>query len=112
MPRNQSKKSGTISPEKVALYDRCHQHIQEIKWTVTGKVKEILYDAEYLNKHIEFIYNPMGNRIGKVVTTNGDVTKTFYTLDAQGNSMAIYTIKSEQNQKKLYLSERCFLASI
>jgi RHS repeat-associated protein len=82
------------------------EHIEEIKWTVTGKVKEILYDPEYLEKHIEFMYNPMGNRIGKVVTTNGDVTKTFYTLDAQGNSMAIYTLKTEQNQKNLYLSER------
>jgi RHS repeat-associated protein len=82
------------------------EHIEEIKWTVTGKVKEILYDPEYLEKHIEFMYNPMGNRIGKVVTTNGDVTKTFYTLDAQGNSMAIYTLKTEDSQKNLYLSER------
>jgi RHS repeat-associated protein len=82
------------------------EHIEEIKWTVTGKVKEIFYDAEYLNKHIEFMYNPMGNRIGKVVTINGEITKTFYTLDAQGNSMAIYTLRTLDSQKKLYLSER------
>jgi RHS repeat-associated protein len=34
------------------------------------------------------------------------IFETFYTLDAQGNSMAIYTLKTEDSQKNLYLSER------
>jgi hypothetical protein len=34
MPRNQSKKSGTISPEKVALYDRCHQLMKLLEYMI------------------------------------------------------------------------------
>jgi hypothetical protein len=40
MPRNQSKKSGTISPEKVALYDRCHHRtlIHEVSYDEKGNI--------------------------------------------------------------------------
>ena len=81
--------------------------IQHIEWTVYGKVKSITrYDG--FNKEVnevtiypsdlEFLYDPMGNRIAKIEKTrdaNGlkDETEwktTYYTRDAQGNEMACY----------------------
>ena len=74
--------------------------IDKIDWTVTNKVKHIMYDT---GKEIEFDYDPMGNRIAKHVTNNGETTSTFYILDAQGNQMAIYEYSTDVGV--LYLSE-------
>jgi RHS repeat-associated protein len=76
--------------------------ITEIHWTVTNKVKEIEYTS---GKRIVFDYNPMGNRIAKKVYQNTTLlSATFYALDAQGNTMNVYTF--DEDDEKLYLSER------
>jgi RHS repeat-associated protein len=76
--------------------------IAEIHWTVTNKVKEIEYTS---GKRIVFEYNPMGNRIAKKVYDQTTLlSATFYALDAQGNTMNVYTF--DEDDQKLYLSER------
>lgn len=76
--------------------------ITSIKWTVTNKVEEIEYGT---GKKIHFDYNPMGNRIAKIVYQDNLLTEaTFYALDAQGNTMNVYTFGEMDD--KVYLSER------
>lgn len=64
-----------------------------IEWTPTGKISKI----NDLNKNqiLTFVYDPMGNRIQKTVTTmlsTGATRKhTYYKRDAQGNVLATYT---------------------
>src|SRR5690554_8236515 len=52
----------------------------------------------------------MGNRIAKHVTKSGHTVSTYYFLDAQGNQMAMYQHKNEEengiSNNNLYLSER------
>lgn len=55
-------------------------------------------------KHIHFDYDPMGNRIAKHVILASGTESTYYTLDAQGNQMSVYTRQPIDN--KLYLSEQ------
>src|SRR5690606_4747352 len=63
--------------------------------------------------------DPVGRRIMKVVypksapgviNTEG-ITKTYYVRDAQGNVMSIYTLKTEDSEKNLYLRERMLYGS-
>jgi RHS repeat-associated protein len=75
--------------------------IDDIHWTVTNKVEDVIYSS---GKIIHFDYDPMGNRIGKHVFENDVTISTYYTLDAQGNQMSVYTYKT--NEEKLYLAER------
>lgn len=67
--------------------------IDNIEWTVSGKVKKITKigtDA----KEIEFTYDPLGNRLSKKVTNLASfgtpVKTTYYIRDAQGNVLSIY----------------------
>lgn len=86
------------------------EHIASIKWTVSGKVKEIIKEkvqlpGGQLMEDIEFVYDPLGNRISKIVkphvkqgsTINVSAydkwTITHYVRDASGNVMATYTDK-------------------
>lgn len=68
--------------------------IEEITWTVTGKVKEIKFTTASGKKNHKFVYDPMDMRIAKIVYNNADHTNlsyTYYTYDAQGNPMATYS---------------------
>jgi RHS repeat-associated protein len=64
-------------------------------------VEDVIYSS---GKVIHFDYDPMGNRIAKHVFENDVTISTYYTLDAQGNQMSVYTYKT--NEEKLYLAER------
>src|SRR5690606_38923637 len=63
--------------------------------------------------------DPVGRRIMKVVYPKSapgvidtdEITKTYYVHDAQGNVMSIYTLKTEDSEKNLYLSERMLYGS-
>jgi RHS repeat-associated protein len=76
-----------------------------IDWTVYGKIKEVrkTIDPSGLNlkERITFAYDATGNRVKKEywkdagATPNGleepnEITTTFYSRDAQGNTMATY----------------------
>src|SRR5690554_5028694 len=89
------------------LIEDVDEGIDTIKWTVTNKVKEIQYEN---GDFISFDYDAMGNRIAKHVTKSGHTVSTYYFLDAQGNQMAMYQHKIEEENgilnSNLYLSER------
>lgn len=62
-----------------------------ITWTPTGKIKQITNNQTGVL--ITFAYDPMGNRISKIVQTLGsssDPEVTYYTRDAQSNTLALY----------------------
>ncbi|MBL7898976.1 MAG: hypothetical protein JNJ99_10605, partial [Crocinitomicaceae bacterium] len=90
------------------LYSDASEDIESIDWKVTGKIKRINRENSSTQPEVEFVYDAMGNRIAKIeYTSTGDlIDKTFYSLDAQGNVMAIYTLEIDNPNKNLYLSER------
>ncbi len=76
--------------------------ISSIEWTVTGKVKKITRSAGSTLDDMEFIYDPMGIRVAKIVkprTTAGNPSNenawiySLYTVDASGNTMGVYEKK-------------------
>jgi RHS repeat-associated protein len=67
------------------------EEIQEIKWTVYGKIKEVIRTTTSSKPEIEFEYNAVGQRVLKSVTQNGNTVKTWYIRDASGNIMSTYT---------------------
>ena len=107
----ESQSSGNYTYDAIGQLTKDEKaKISEIKWTVSGKVKEILFKPGHANSKITFDYDAMGHRVAKHVTSPASVTEsTFYVLDAQGNTMSVYTFVSNQN--KLYLSERMIYGS-
>ncbi|WP_343785233.1 hypothetical protein, partial [Wandonia haliotis] len=77
------------------------EEIEEIVWTVTGKVAEIRRKATSTKPDLFFTYDALGRRIRKEVRPrNGsgwmsirDWVSTLYTYDGQGNVMAVYELK-------------------
>ncbi len=88
------------------------EYISTIEWTVDRKVKRVIRDAAAMlatgtgpgsvtKPDIEYEYNALRQRIVKIVKPRDVVTKqvksflfwtyTYYTHDASGNVMAIYT---------------------
>ncbi|MBC7411662.1 MAG: hypothetical protein H7331_04325, partial [Bacteroidia bacterium] len=82
------------------LISDAQEEIANIEWTVYGKIKYISrMNTSNCNKpDLEFNYDASGNRISKVVKPriNGVLQPltaykyTYYTRDAQGNTMAVY----------------------
>ncbi len=68
--------------------------IQSIKWTVYGKIQEIIRNPSIGNKvsRIAYTYDAQGNRISKTVERQGTTMKeyTWYVRDARGNTVAVY----------------------
>jgi len=92
------QQSGNYNYNEIGqLTSDVQEHITDIKWNASSKVTEIIKDNT--DPDLEFIYGPLGNRIGKIVkpkNSNGSLkgeaywTTTFYSLDASGNPMSIY----------------------
>ena len=87
------------------IYDKIGQLTDDkseklkIKWRVDGKVKEIIKNQGLATQSIiTFGYDGLGNRISKSVLKNeNQVAKTetsFYSKDAQGNTLAVYKLSS------------------
>ena len=81
------------------LIDDNQEEIDNIEWTIYGKIRTITRDNTSDKPDLEFRYDAMGNRICKIVKpkdTNGDLldqkewTYTYYNRDASGNVMAVY----------------------
>lgn len=70
--------------------------IEEIVWTVTGKVKEIKFTQASGKSDLKFVYDPMDMRVMKIEYVDGarrDIKYTYYSCDAQGNVLATYERK-------------------
>jgi YD repeat-containing protein len=70
---------------------RDEQENMDIFWTPTGKISKINQGNKKIT--LIFAYDPMGNRISKTVmdmTGKRNPATTYYTRDAQGNTMAVY----------------------
>jgi len=86
------------------------EEIDTILWTLTGKVDSISRTAISTKDELKFYYDPMGNRVGKIVyQDDGDIIKTWYIRDAQGNIMATYTEQDDSirwTEQDIYGSSR------
>jgi RHS repeat-associated protein len=97
------------------------EKIETIEWTVYGKISKIT-KTDAAATTIEYEYDATGNRIYKKVTAGGVVTNTFYTRDASGNTMALYskagaltttnTTAVKWNEQHLYGSSRLGIANL
>ncbi len=89
---------GSSSYEYDAIGNLVHdeqEEIESIEWTVTGKVRKVTRTTGSTKPNLEFYYDAMGNRVGKLVTTPGQPDqKTIYTLDASGQLMATYSVSN------------------
>lgn len=82
-----------IYDESGQLIQDLDEGVQEIVWTVTGKVKEIKFTAASGKKNLKFVYDPMDMRVMKIQYQNAAKTHilyTYYSYDAQGNVMSTY----------------------
>jgi RHS repeat-associated protein len=90
------------------------EKIDEIKWNVQGKVTDVIRTSGSGLPDLEFKYDPLGNRIIKIVKTDPTDDKTFkytfYRHDASGNLMATYEAWYNDNtdywelwQREVYL---------
>ncbi len=69
------------------------EDIERIDWSLYGKVKQIIKSNGDI---MAFLYDPTGNRIGKMVIPRGESqTKTYYVRDANGQIMAMYSGKHD-----------------
>jgi hypothetical protein len=68
------------------------EQITSISWNVYGKITEIKRNATSGVKvtNIKYLYDALGNRIGKVFDDAGNTRYTWYVRDAQGNILSIY----------------------
>ncbi|MES2649395.1 MAG: RHS repeat-associated core domain-containing protein [Bacteroidota bacterium] len=97
------------------------ENLEEITWTVYGKIERIIIvDPVTKNEKtkIEYTYDASGNRISKTVTPissiDGSAITTWYVRDAQGNVMSTYVTGDEsknngaltQTELHLYGSSR------
>jgi RHS repeat-associated protein len=67
-------------------------NIEKISWTIYGKVSSV---RKTDGTEITYTYDPSGNRVKKVTTVNNVPTTTWYSRDAQGNTMAVYSDKQD-----------------
>jgi RHS repeat-associated protein len=81
------------------LIDDNQEQIDNIEWTIYGKIRRITRDASSPKPDLEFRYDAMGNRICKIVKPkdgSGNLLDqkqweySYYNRDASGNVMAVY----------------------
>nr|MBK9652958.1 hypothetical protein [Bacteroidota bacterium] len=99
------------------------EEIQEIKWTVSGKIKKIIRTGISTKADLEYVYDAMGNRIAKILKPDGSSfenggtdnptlwTYTYYVRDAQGNIMANYQKSTASSITSFKLIERSIYGS-
>jgi RHS repeat-associated protein len=89
------------------VYDKSGNLIQDkqehldIQWNPYGKIKHISKATGY----IDFKYDPSGNRVCKIVNDGTTTTSTFYVRDAQGNTLATYSLTNASDMQTLSLEE-------
>jgi len=69
------------------------EEIENIEWSVQGKVKKIIRSNGSVKPELEFAYGPSGHRVKKLVKNTGreiDWTCQYYVYGADDNVMAVY----------------------
>ena len=69
------------------------EEIEDIQWTVAGKVKKITRSSGSIKPELEFEYGPSGQRVKKLVKNTAremDWNYQYYVHDAGGQVMAVY----------------------
>ncbi|MBU3662555.1 MAG: hypothetical protein FGM41_05080, partial [Bacteroidetes bacterium] len=84
------------------------EEIQSIEWNLYGKIKSITRTTSSTKPGLEFLYDPTGNRIAKIVKpaggSNNDWHYTLYFRDAQGNILSTYEYQnSNASQLNTYI---------
>jgi RHS repeat-associated protein len=93
------------------VYDT-QEEIDNIDWSVYGKIKAITRSSASTKSNLTFKYDAQGNRISKTSRRNNAgphniPANTYYIRDAQGNVMAVYTTYVGANDLlNLYLTEQ------
>jgi|GEM_PF-3575031 len=93
------------------------EEIATITWTVSGKIKSVIRTGGSTLSNLEFVYDPMGNRIAKIETPNpydpNGVKTTYYGRDAQGNHLVTYDqhINSITGNEHILVDERIIYGS-
>lgn len=94
-----------------SLNHNTQKEIDTIKYSVYGKVKEVIRTSGSSKRNLKFDYDASNNRIAKHVYTSAGVWQfsDYYTRDAQGNVMSIYRKTNSdfaQTEKDIYGSSR------
>ena len=108
------KNQGTYTPHKPSTHNYAYdevgnlikdkaEEVAEIKWTVTGKVSEVIRLEDSDKPDLRFAYDGLGHRISKTVyhkhAALGDkVQTTYYVRDLQGNVLAVYEHKHAEGE--------------
>jgi len=93
------------------------EEIAKIEWNVNGKVQSIHRTAGSTKPDLEFKYDAMGHRIAKIVKpwnqlNNPDGwTITYYSLDVQGNTLAVYELANNGSKDVMMLKEQYIYGS-
>lgn len=91
--------SGNYSYDAIGnLTSDLSENIDDIQWTVDGKIPSISRNGGSLPK-LFFQYDPMGNRIRKsALDINNPIDNKYfyYQRDASGNTMAVYKLSFEE----------------
>lgn len=86
------------------------EEINQITWTVYGKIKSITRLSTSSKPDLEFVYDSQGNRVQKIVKAKsapgvlvaaGNYVYTHYVRDAQGNILSTYERMPTGNSFKL-----------
>jgi len=82
--------------------------IIDIKWTISGKIKEVTRFVGCHKYNLKFEYDPMGKRIAKHVFDNNDdkLYSEYYVRDAQGNTMSVYKLSLDENEQLASFSQK------
>jgi RHS repeat-associated protein len=97
------------------------EQIQNIEWTLSGKIKTITRNIGSSKRNMSFEYDASGNRIAKHVYTSSNnwINSTYYLRDAQGNVMGVYektpglsqgSLSYKLNEAHIYGSSRLGIA--
>ncbi|WP_159456183.1 RHS repeat domain-containing protein [Chitinophaga eiseniae] len=88
------------------LYDNIGNLVKDraagirVSWNLYGKISSILFDD---NSSLVYKYDASGNRTYKSFQKNGAITRTWYSRDAQGNALAVY---SDNGGSQIYWKEQ------
>ena len=103
------------------VYDRLGQLIRDhsegiaaIEWRYGDKKMKKITRNDADSPQLEFVYNPMGQRVLKITKPRSNNTirpeqewlYTYYSYDANGQVMAVYDVKMSTGNNVAYLSEQ------